>query len=208
MGREQFRSWARKIAGRTSAAMLIGLILAAALGGEAADPAPPQAYGPSAAQATAAPAARTTDATCVPPAPDANNSREIVVCGTKPQTYRINPDVLAAKRAKKRAMAGGPRPPQNFKDHSCAVVGPAPCIDAPMINLLAAAATAAEMGKRVAEGQEVGSMFVTDPQPTEYQLYQQAKQQREAKEAEAVAKAKSAAAKAAAAAASSATPAH
>ena len=41
------------------------------------------------------------------------------------------------------------------------------------------------MAKRLAEGKEIGSMFVTDPHPSEYQLYQEAKREREAKEAEA-----------------------
>ena len=81
-----------------------------------------------------------------------------------------------------------------MKDNSCTVVGPAPCMNAPMINLLAAAATAAEMGARLSKGQEIGSMFVTDPHPTEYQLYVEAKKRREAAEAEKAAKAKAAAA--------------
>ena len=70
------------------------------------------------------------------------------------------------------------------------MVGPAPCMDAPMINLLGAAATAAEMAARLARGQEIGSMFVTDPQESEYQLYKEAKARREAEEAEKAAKAK------------------
>ena len=70
-----------------------------------------------------------------------------------------------------------------------------------MINLLAAAATLAEMGERLSKGEEIGSMFVTDPHPSEYQLYLEAKHDREAAEAEKakVAKAKAAAAAAAAA---------
>ena len=57
-------------------------------------------------------------------------------------------------------------------------------------------ATAAEMAKRVAEGKEIGSMFVTDPQMDDYQLYAAAKRAREAKELEARAKAITKAAKA------------
>jgi hypothetical protein len=49
------------------------------------------------------------------------------------------------------------------------------------------------MAERLSKGQEIGSMFVTDPQPSEYQLYLEAKRAREAKEAEAAAKAKAAA---------------
>ncbi len=45
------------------------------------------------------------------------------------------------------------------------------------------------MASRLAKGQEIGSMFVTDPHPSEYQLYQEFKREREAKEAEKKAKA-------------------
>ena len=62
-------------------------------------------------------------------------------------------------------------------------VGPAPCFN-PGLNLIAVAMTAAKMAKRVGEGKEIGSMFVTDPQASEYELYQMAKAQREAMEAE------------------------
>jgi hypothetical protein len=119
---------------------------------------------------------------CSPKAPDPN-SGEIVICAEKPQGYRINPDVMKAK--KEMRSAGRPtRPgPISMKDNSCTVVGPAPCRNAPMINLLAAAATLGEMADRLSKGQEIGSMFVTDPHPSEYQLYLEAKREREAKEA-------------------------
>jgi hypothetical protein len=66
------------------------------------------------------------------------------------------------------------------------------------INLIGAALTAVEMAQRAAKGQEVGSMFATDPHPSEYQLYLMAKAKREEEDAEkaadaAVAKAKAAA---------------
>jgi hypothetical protein len=57
------------------------------------------------------------------------------------------------------------------------------------INLIGAALTAAEIASRLAKGQEVGSMFVTDPHRSEYQLYLEAKKRREDKEAAAAAKA-------------------
>jgi hypothetical protein len=171
--------------------MIAGLVLAAALVGQQTDAS-------AGAQAAPPQPAKAANNSCSPSVPDPN-SREIVVCAPKPQGYRIDPDVLAAKKAKRRALAGRAKPPENLKDHSCKVVGPAPCIDAPMVNLIAAAATAAEMAERLAKGQEIGSLFVTDPQTSEYQYYQAAKKEREAKEAEkaaAAAKAKAAAAKA------------
>jgi hypothetical protein len=140
-------------------------------------------------QAEAKPPVQTTADPCSPRTPEAN-AREIVICAERPNGYRIDPDVLAARRAKKQALAGRPKPPNKMKDTSCTVVGPAPCMDQPMINLIGAALTAAEMAARLSRGQEIGSMFVTDPQPNEYQLYQQAKAEREAEEASKAAKAK------------------
>jgi hypothetical protein len=93
-------------------------------------------------------------------------------------------------KAKRLAHNGGPpRRPENFKYNNCATVGPMGCMgqNQPMIDLVHAATTLATMAKRLASGQEIGSMFVTDPQPTEYQLYVEAKHDREAKEAEAAA---------------------
>jgi hypothetical protein len=123
-----------------------------------------------------------------------SSSREIVICAQ--QGYRLNPDVMKAKR---QAHNGGPpRRPENFKYNNCATVGPMGCMgqNQPMIDLFRAANTLATMAKRLSSGQEIGSMFITDPQPTEYQLYVQAKHDREAKEAEvaaiAAAKAKAA----------------
>jgi hypothetical protein len=167
--------------------MSAGLLLAAALLGQTAD-APPVSPPPAQPGKVA-----TAGKECVPAAPDPN-TREIVVCAIKPEGYRIDPDVLKAKREARNHTH--PKRPDDLADHSCRVVGPAPCMDAPMINLLGAAATLSEMADRLSKGEEIGSMFVTDPQPTEYQLYVEAKKEREAKEAEkaALAKAKAAAA--------------
>jgi hypothetical protein len=179
--------------------MIAGLFLAAAALAQAAPEA--SAYGPAPPPPPKAAPAKTAAADCPPQSRDANPN-EIVVCAPKPEGYRIPPDVLAAKRAKKEALAGRPKPPEDFKDHSCQVVGEKPCIDQkPGIDLLAAPVIAAEIAQRLAKGQEVGSMFVTDPQLSEYQYYQLARKEREEKEAEAAAKATAAAAKAKAAAA-------
>jgi len=119
------------------------------------------------------------------PQPDAA-STTIVICTQRPQGYRLNPDILEAKREMKNSSR--PVRPNGVPRPDCATVGPAPCVSAG-INLVAAALTAAEMADRLAKGQEVGSMFVTDPHPTEYQLYLEAKREREAKEAAKKAKA-------------------
>jgi hypothetical protein len=133
---------------------------------------------------------------CANPLPSAA-TQQIVICAPKSQGYRLNPDVTEAKR---EVHGAGPlKRPENFKDYPCASgVGPAPCFSGG-INLIAAALTAAEMAKRLAQGKEIGSMFITDPHPDEYHLYLAAKARREAREAEAAAAAaanKAAAAKA------------
>jgi len=53
------------------------------------------------------------------------------------------------------------------------------------INLLAAGMTLAKMADRLSRGQEIGSMVITDPHPSEYQLYRDAKATREAQEEDA-----------------------
>lgn len=120
------------------------------------------------------------------------DSSAIVICAPKPQGYRIDPDVLAAERAKKNG--GRLKPPDKMADRSCAIVGPMGCRGGAGINILGAATTLATMAERLAKGEEIGSLFVTDPTPDEYQLYVLARKRREAAAAEAAAKAKAKAA--------------
>ena len=158
----------------------------------AGPPAPTNAPPPSTAAAAAQPECARQSR---------SNSNEIVICAPKPDGYRLPPDVVEARRLKKQRDAGRPRSPhETYADHSCATVGPIGCRGTPAVNLLAVALTAAQMADRLAKGQEVGSMFKTDPQPSEYQLYQEAKKAREAKEAAAKAEALAEAARARAAA--------
>jgi hypothetical protein len=115
---------------------------------------------------------------------------EIVVCAERPKGYRIDPDIMTAKRMKR--SGGRPSRPNaaGVRDVSACAVGPHPmgCQSAG-INVIGAALTAAQMAARLARGEEIGSMFVTDPQMSEYQLYVAAKRAREAKEAAEAAKA-------------------
>ena len=114
---------------------------------------------------------------------------QIVVCAPKPQGYRIDPDVLAARRLKKKGDPGQPRNPhETFVDRSCANVGPMGCRGGPVIDIMTAAATAATMVDKAVKGENVGKTFVTDPQKNEYELYLAANAEREAKEAQAAAK--------------------
>lgn len=118
------------------------------------------------------------------------NGNEILVCAIKPEGYRLPPDIVEARRLKKEGVTVHPKNPhETYADHSCANVGPIGCRGTPTINLLAVAATAAQISQRLAKGQEVGSIFETEKSSTDYQLYQMAKKEREAKEAAAAAKA-------------------
>ena len=126
---------------------------------------------------------------------------QIVVCAPRPQGYRIDPDVLAARRMKKKGDPGPAKNPhETFADHSCATVGPMGCRGGPGFDVVTAAATAVTMVQKAVKGENVGKELVTDPQQNEYQLYLTARAEREAKEAEAAAKKAKAAASAAPAA--------
>ncbi|HZU51950.1 MAG TPA: hypothetical protein VE968_08775, partial [Sphingomicrobium sp.] len=118
------------------------------------------------------------------------NGNEIVVCAIKPEGYRLPPDIVEARRLKKEGITVRPRNPhETYATHDCARVGPMGCLGTPTINMMAVAATAAEITKRMQEGKDVGSVFETEKSSTDYQLYQMAKKEREEKEAAAAIKA-------------------
>jgi len=167
--------------------MSAGCILAAAMLAQATD-APAAANGPAEpAPPNVAANSQQPRKDCSPQVPDPK-SDTIVVCVVKPDGYRIDPDILAAKKAKRDADHGRPlNRSEKLADSSCAV-GPHACVDTG-INLLAVALTAAEIADRVSKGQEIGSVLKTDPQLTEYEYYQLAKAERERKESEAADKA-------------------
>jgi hypothetical protein len=154
----------------------------------------PQVYGP-AAPAPAKPApipasAKAAERECAPQASD-SKANEIVVCAVKPQGYRLDPDVLEARKLKKQGDTVRPRNPhETYSDHNCATIGPMGCRGVPTINVIAVAATAAKIADRLSKGQEIGSIFETEPHPSEYQLYVEAKRLREAREDEVAARAK------------------
>jgi hypothetical protein len=191
--------------------MPAGLPIAIALLVQAATPVPAPAATPGTTEtdqpadtdtadtAAADTAADDSGQSCRTATPSAD-ATEIVVCAERPKGYRIDPDVRTAKRhARSRPQR---RSNEHMKDMNCASVGPAGCIAAPGINLVGAALTAVEMASKALRGENVGEMFVTTPQASEYELYVAAKRRREAAEAE-----EAAALKAKAAAAAAATPA-
>jgi len=164
-------------------------------------PPPSPTYRPAANPAGTPAAAPVKEAQreCATPAVPDPNSREIIVCAVRPQGYRLDPDVLAARRLKKQGDAGRPHNPhETYVDQSCGRVGPMGCRGQPTVDLIQTATALATMADRLSKGQEIGSMFVTRPTSSEYQLYLQAKKQREEEEADKAAKAKAAAAQAAA----------
>lgn len=171
--------------------MPVGLSFAIALFAQAASaPAAPQPdYGPPPPPPPKTVSTPKPQRECVNQNKDPNGNA-IVVCAVKPEGYRLPPDIVEARRLKKKGIAGAPRNPhETFADHSCATVGPMGCRGTPTINLLAVALTAAEIQQRLARGQEIGSIFQTEKTSSDYKLYLQAKAEREAKEAQAAAKA-------------------
>jgi hypothetical protein len=186
--------------------MPAGLPVALALFAQAATagasaPASQPAYGPAPPAAAKPAPVKEASRECATPAVPNPNSREIVVCAVRPQGYRLDPDVLAARRLKKQGDAGRPHNPrETYVDHSCGRVGPMGCRGQPTIDVIQAATALATMADRLSKGQEIGSMFQTEPTSSEYQLYLQAKKQRQEEEADKAAKAKAAAAQAATAA--------
>ena len=168
------------------------ILLVAAQAAEPAEVTPPAATEASAESYGPAPPPMPRPAVKVPAepckTPEAKDvkedTREIVVCAQKPEGYRIDPDVLAAQRAKKKGNPTTPRSAEKFVDNSCASVGPMGCRGVPAIDLLSAAAVLATMAQKAAKGEDVGKMFVTDPQSNDYQRYLEAKHQRQAREGE------------------------
>jgi hypothetical protein len=150
------------------------------------------AYGPAEPTVPKAAAKPAADA-CATPQPAASQ-REIVICAERPNGYRLNPDIVEARKETRQARAGRLKTPaEKMRVDSCSV-GPQGCPQ--VFNVIGAALAAVAMAKRVAEGKEIGSMFETTPQPDEYHMYLAAKQRREQREAEARAKAIAEAAKA------------
>ena len=180
-----------------------GLTIALMLAQAAAAPSP--SYGPAAAAASApSPAPKDAARDCKTPAVPNPNSREIVVCAERPQGYRLDPDVLTARRMKKKGESVRPRNPQErYVNHDCATVGPMGCRGQPTVDVFTAATALATMAQRLSQGQEIGSMFRTTPTASEYELYIEAKRQREEQEAVKAANAAKTAAQAAANGASS-----
>ena len=112
------------------------------------------------------------------------NEREIVICAQRPQGYRLNPDVMASSRAA-RQQRNPPKPPERPKGAPtlCEHIGG--CTGLESIDWVSTAIVAGTMAAKAAKGENVGKMFVTRPEATEYELYLAAKREREALEAEA-----------------------
>lgn len=125
-----------------------------------------------------------SDDDCKDAARDSADTRTIVVCAQRPQGYRLNPDVMAAKRIKRGGRGAAPKPSETFKQDSCATVGPMGCRGQGVIDIPSAAIAAVQMVAKAVQGEDVGKMFETDKQLTEYEAYLLAKAQREAQEEE------------------------
>lgn len=184
--------------------MPVGLFVAITLLAQAAPvataPASVPEYGPvpAAPPTPRPPPSDQTQRECAPQNTDPK-ANEIVVCAVKPDGYRLPADIVEARKLKKEGVTIRPRNPhETYADHSCAHVGPMGCRGTPTVDMLAVAATAAEISQRLAKGQEIGSVFETEKSSTDYQYYQMAKKEREQKDDAAAAKAAKAKAVAAA----------
>jgi len=151
--------------------MLLTLLAAQAV---AAGPPAPVKPRPKVSSAAAQQACTTT----VPTEPGV-----VVVCAVRPQGYRLDPDVTKARKEARNHTL--PRGRELLRDTNCSTVGAAGCMNQPSINVLAAASTAVAMVRTAVSGGNVGKMFVTDPQMSEYDYYLAAKQQRQETEDEA-----------------------
>ena len=166
--------------------MPVGLPMALVLLAQSASAA---GYGPAApAPPPKKAASASTSANSCVPGQRTSNPNEVVICAPRIEGYRLNPDVMEARRE----IHSGGRPtrpgPMGARPRDCAV-GPFGCGPQAGINLVGAALTAATIVKKAVSGENVGQMFVTDPHPSEYQLYLWAKARREAREAEKAAEA-------------------
>ena len=116
-----------------SAAAPLALLL---LAGEIAGPPAPAPPPPKSAAATRA-------------ADSCQNRQEkqgdIVICAERSSGYRLNPDLMEAKRELKIQKL---KRPENFARNDCATVGPMGCRGGPTINLIAAAAASASFASR------------------------------------------------------------
>ncbi|MCW3797819.1 hypothetical protein OMW55_08385 [Sphingomonas sp. BN140010] len=143
-------------------ALLLTLIAAQVVA--AGPPAPPRP------KVAAAPAQTCITATLTEPG-------VIVVCAERPQGYRLDPDVTRAKKEARNHTL--PKDRELLRDSACKSVGPAGCMNQPAINVVGAVGTAVAMVRTAMSGGNVGKMFVSDPQMSEYDYYLAAKQERE-----------------------------
>lgn len=158
---------------------LLLLLLAQVVAAEPAAPAGATAEPASAMYGPSPPRAKTRKVSAAAPDPCRGQAVEpgvILVCG-KRDDYRIDPNVLQAQRALRNPPR--PKPRERFVDNSCKLVGQMGCITKPGIDVVQAVTTAAAMGKALVSGKNVGKMFVTEPELSEYQLYLRAKRERE-----------------------------
>jgi len=118
----------------------------------------------------------------------------ITVCAPPPEGYRIDPDVIRARKIARDHTL--PKGRETLRDTSCATVGPMGCRGGAGISLVGAAVTAVKMVQTALEGGNVARLLVTDPQPTEYEIYLAAKADREVAERERAAQAAALAVKA------------
>ena len=138
---------------------------------------PPHTMNVSAAPASA-PRAELPNASC-----QSQDARSITVCAQRPQGYRLDPTVTEASReAEQRSRSATSAVPAAQAVCSTSPTGcPARLRSLDWANVAFVVATTAV---RAAKGEDWTKAFKTGGSTDEYQLYQQAKQRREARDTE------------------------
>jgi hypothetical protein len=157
------------------------------LGGAAAG-APPSTPGPAPVETTSispygppapAPVRNTTkaaDGSCHP-----QDARDIVVCAQRRQGYRLNPSVMdAERRAEQSARSATSAPPAAQASCAASPMGCGTGLEG--LDLANVAVVVGAMAVKAAKGEDWKKAFRQGPD--EYQLYLQARHQRDAREAE------------------------
>ena len=160
---------------------LMAAILTAAPAESAASSSPAPAYGPALPPRPAPALPPSREESCDPDRDQTGPNGEIIVCVERPQGYRLNPDVMEAKRAV-RQQNQRPKTEDNLSRAPTLCEYNGGCPGLASLDILNTALIAGQMALKAAQGENVAKMFVTNPQASEYELYLQAKREREARE--------------------------
>lgn len=110
-----------------------------------------------------------------------SNEGEIVVCGRKEDRYRIDPTVLAGLRARQARNAPSRPDRRIVTAEKCSPVGPNGCAFRDVLPVSAVALTLVTAAVKAIKGEDLRPMLRAEP--TDYELYEQAKADEERRKA-------------------------